>query len=199
MDTTSPPARDSGRSIGLRNWRVRSKLIAVLQAFEDGRRLAELGRQVMVLVHELQAERDFSGAYTVSGNGESARSSSLTRRAIAAEYSRNIDQRLDVNADIAGPGGDEDLPQAVRFFNDLSRAKEVTGFVGADSLGYLSLEALTETVAGPRQGPGGLCTACFTGTHPIPTHAAAGPDLRPSATTQPPTLPLPDPEPEVTR
>ena len=63
--------------IGLRNWRVRSKLIAVLvipavaflvlasfgigslvgnaQAFEEGRSLAELGRQVTALVHELQA------------------------------------------------------------------------------------------------------------------------------------------------
>jgi uncharacterized membrane protein len=30
MGTTSPPASDPGRWIGLRNWRVRSKLIAVL-------------------------------------------------------------------------------------------------------------------------------------------------------------------------
>src|SRR5512132_3646169 len=84
MDTTSPPASDPGRSIGLRNWRVRSKLIAVLvipavaflvlssfgigslvrtaPAFDDGRRLADLGREVTALVHELQAERDLSGA-----------------------------------------------------------------------------------------------------------------------------------------
>src|SRR5512132_1484385 len=90
MDTTSPPASDTGRSIGLRNWRVRSKLIAVpvipavaflvvagfgigtlvgnAQAFEDGRRLAELGRQVTALVHELQAERDLSTAYIVSAD-----------------------------------------------------------------------------------------------------------------------------------
>jgi hypothetical protein len=204
MDTTSPPASDTGRSIGLRNWRVRSKLIAVLvipavaflalasfgigtlvanaQGFEDGRRLAELGRQVTALVHELQTERDLSGAYTVSGNQdigkalseqqsranaaadayreaeaplyddlgdglrgkfdavraglddlaalrESARSSSLTARAIAAEYSRIIDGLLDVNADIAEPSGDEDLTQSVRSFNDLSRAKEVTSQV----------------------------------------------------------------------
>ncbi|HKO85309.1 MAG TPA: nitrate- and nitrite sensing domain-containing protein, partial [Actinomycetota bacterium] len=204
MDTTSPPASDPGRSIGLHNWRVRSKLIAVLvipavaflvlasfgigslvgnaQAFEDGRRLAELGRQVTALVHELQAERDLSGAFTVSGNEdvgralseqqsrvnqaagayreaeaplyddlgdplrgrfdavragladlaalrESARSSSLTARAIAAEYSRIIDGLLDVNAEIAEPGGDEDLTQSVRAFNDLSRAKEVTSQV----------------------------------------------------------------------
>jgi hypothetical protein len=204
METTSLPASDPGRSIGLRNWRVRSKLIAVLvipavaflvvagfgigslvgnaQAFEDGRRQAELGRQVTALVHELQAERDLSGAFTVSGNQdvgkalrqqqsranasadayreaeaplyddlgdrlrgrfdavraglddlaalrESSRSSSLTVRAIAAEYSRIIDRLLDVNADIAAPGGDENLSQSVRAFNDLSRAKEVTSQV----------------------------------------------------------------------
>ena len=90
MDTTSPSASASGRSIGLRNWRVRSKLIAVLvipavaflvlasfgigalvgnaQAFEDGRKLAELGRQVTALVHELQAERDLSVAFTASAD-----------------------------------------------------------------------------------------------------------------------------------
>jgi Nitrate and nitrite sensing/HAMP domain len=201
MDTTSPPASATGRSIGLRNWRVRSKLIAVLvipavaflvlasfgigalvgnaQAFEDGRKLAELGRQVTALVHELQAERDLSVAFTVTADKgvgkalleqqqqvnqavaayreaqtpldddlgerlqsrfdaaraglddlaalrESARASSLTGRATSAEYSQLIDQLLDVNAEIAEPGGDEDLAQAVRAFNDLSRAKEVT-------------------------------------------------------------------------
>src|SRR5215211_1896309 len=204
MDTTSPPASASGRLTGLRNWRVRSKLIAVLvipavaflvvagfgigslvanaQAFEDGRRLAELGQQVTALVHELQTERDLSVAFTASGNEDvgkaireqqprvnqavaayrdaeaplyedlgdrvqgrfeairaglnnlaalraSARASSLTGRAIAAEYSQIIDQLLDVNAEIAAPGGNDDLAQSVRAFNDLSRAKEVTSQV----------------------------------------------------------------------
>ena len=204
MDTTSSPASASGRSIGLRNWRVRSKLIAVLvipavaflvvagfgigtlvgnaQAFEDGRRLAELGRQVTALVHELQAERDLSVAFTATadkgvGNAlgkqqprvnqavaayreaeaplyddlgdrlrgkfdavraglddlaalrESTRASSLTGRAAAAEYSQIIDQFLDVNAEIAAPGGNDELAQSVRSFNDLSRAKEVTSQV----------------------------------------------------------------------
>jgi nitrate/nitrite sensing protein/histidine kinase/DNA gyrase B/HSP90-like ATPase/HAMP domain-containing protein len=204
MDTTSPPASDTGRSIGLRNWRVRSKLIAVLvipaiafvvvagigigslvrnaQAFEDGRRLAELGRQVTALVHELQTERDLSVAFTATadkgvGNAlgqqqpqvdqaaaayreaeaplyddlgerlqgrfdavragldslaalrEAARASSLTGRATAAEYSQIIDQLLDVNAEIAAPGGNDNLAQSVRAFNDLSRAKEVTSQV----------------------------------------------------------------------
>jgi len=204
MDTTSPPASASGRSIGLRNWRVRSKLIAVLvipavaflvvagfgigtlvgnaRAFEDGRRLAELGRQVTALVHELQAERDLSVAFTATADKgvrkaldeqqprvnqavaayreaeaalyddlgerlqgrfdavregltdlaalrESARDSSLTGRATAAEYSRIIDQLLDINGEIAAPGGNDELAQSVRAFNDLSRAKEVTSQV----------------------------------------------------------------------
>ena len=204
MDTTSPPASTSGRSIGLRNWRVRSKLIAVLvipavaflvvagfgigslvgnaQAFEEGRQLAELGRQVTALVHELQTERDLSVAVTASADQgvrdaldqqqprvnqavaayreaeaelyddlgdriqsrfdavraglddlsavrESTKAASLTGRATAAEYSQIIDQLLDVNAEIAAPGGNDDLAQSVRAFNDLSRAKEVTSQV----------------------------------------------------------------------
>jgi hypothetical protein len=202
MDTSPPPA--TGRSFGLRNWRVRSKLIAVLvipavaflvlasfgigalvgnaQAFEEGRQLAELGRQVTALAHELQAERDLSAAATSSGDQgveralneqlprvneavaayreaeaelyddlgdriqsrfdavraglddlsalrQSARTSSLTGRAVSAEYSRIIDGLLDVNAEIAAPGGDDDLSQSVRAFNDLSRAKEVSSEV----------------------------------------------------------------------
>jgi amidophosphoribosyltransferase len=54
------------------------------------------------------------------------------------------------------------------------------------------LEALTETAALPGPvPPQGLCTACFTGSIPIPD--AAGPDPTPSAATQPSTLPLPNP------
>jgi amidophosphoribosyltransferase len=46
---------------------------------------------------------------------------------------------------------------------------EVARHIGADSLGYLSLEALTEAAAGPPgSGQRGLCTACFTGDYPIP-------------------------------
>ena len=50
----------------------------------------------------------------------------------------------------------------------------MASYVGADSLGYLSLEALTDTAAGPNKGPDkGLCAACFTGNYPIPVQ----PDL----------------------
>ncbi len=42
---------------------------------------------------------------------------------------------------------------------------EIKEFVGADSLGYLSLDGLVESIALPRET---LCLACFNGTYPIP-------------------------------
>ena len=204
MSTSAPPDSEPKRAIFLRDWRLRSKLTAVLvipavaflvlasfgigslvgnaRAFDNGRRLAELGREVTALVHELQAERDYSGALVESRSPDvdklvgdqtprvdravtayrdaeeplyddlgdrlrgkfdavraglddlnslrqGAQSSSLTVRAIFNEYSRVIDQLLDLNDDIAEPGGDPDLAQSVTAFNDLSRAKEVTSQV----------------------------------------------------------------------
>jgi glutamine phosphoribosylpyrophosphate amidotransferase len=56
------------------------------------------------------------------------------------------------------------------------------------------LEDLTQTAVRAGIGPvGGLCTAWVTGSYPIPMPGAAVADLRPFATTQPPTLPLPNP------
>ena len=204
MSTSAPSDSEPKRAIFLRDWRLRSKLTAVLvipavaflvlasfgigslvgnaRAFDNGRRLAELGREVTALVHELQAERDYSGALVESRSPdvdklvgdqtprvdravtayrdaeeplyddlgdrlrgkfdavraglddlgalrEGTRSSSLTAQAIFNEYSQVIDQLLDLNDDIAEPGGDPDLAQSVTAFNDLSRAKEVTSQV----------------------------------------------------------------------
>jgi amidophosphoribosyltransferase len=42
---------------------------------------------------------------------------------------------------------------------------EVNDFVGADSLGYLSIEGLVKAVALPKDI---FCMACFTGDYPIP-------------------------------
>jgi hypothetical protein len=193
----------------LRNWRVRSKLIAVLvipavaflvlasfgigssvrdvRALDRGKRLAEFGRQVTALVHELQAERDLTAGYMevrasnsrstdakevakalaaqqplvdqrvaayreaegqlydtlgrrqqarfdaartgledLAGLREAVAATSLTEQGIFDEYSQLIARLLDVDLEIAQPGGDEELAQSVRAFNDLSRTKEVT-------------------------------------------------------------------------
>lgn len=42
---------------------------------------------------------------------------------------------------------------------------EITEFIGADSLGYLSIEGLIKSVELPREN---FCLACFTGEYPIP-------------------------------
>ena len=203
--TPFPPGSDPGRFLGLRNWRVRSKLIAVLvipavaflvlasfgigtslrdvRALDRGSKLAELSRHVTALVHELQSERDLSAGYLeekgrkantrplseqqprvdqqasayreaeaslydalgprlrsrfdaaragladLAGLREAIRSESLTGTAVFEEYSQLINALLDVDLEIAEPGGDEELAQRVRAFNDLSRAKEVTAEV----------------------------------------------------------------------
>jgi amidophosphoribosyltransferase len=64
-----------------------------------------------------------------------------------------------------------DMPTRAELVASDLLSDEVASYVGADSLGYLSLEALTETAAAPGEGPEGLCTACFTGNYPIPVEA----------------------------
>ncbi|HEX8132652.1 MAG TPA: amidophosphoribosyltransferase [Actinomycetes bacterium] len=63
-----------------------------------------------------------------------------------------------------------DMPTRAELVASALLPDEVAAYLGADSLGYLSLEALTEAAAG---GPQGLCTACFTGDYPIPVQPHA--------------------------
>jgi amidophosphoribosyltransferase len=63
-----------------------------------------------------------------------------------------------------------DMPTRAELVASDLLSDEVAAYLGADSLGYLSLEALTEAAAG---GPQGLCTACFTGDYPIPVQPDA--------------------------
>ncbi len=48
---------------------------------------------------------------------------------------------------------------------------EIRGFVGADSLGYLSLEGLVQAAGSPKDD---FCRACFDGEYPVPIPAHAG-------------------------
>jgi amidophosphoribosyltransferase len=54
--------------------------------------------------------------------------------------------------------------------SDLS-VEEVRQFVGADSLGYLSMEGMVAATGSPKQT---LCRACFDGEYPIPIPEHAG-------------------------
>jgi amidophosphoribosyltransferase len=46
---------------------------------------------------------------------------------------------------------------------------EIRAGIGADSLGYISLDGMVEAT---RQGRDRLCTACFTGEYPVPLPSA---------------------------
>ncbi|MGH2739281.1 MAG: amidophosphoribosyltransferase, partial [Actinomycetota bacterium] len=45
---------------------------------------------------------------------------------------------------------------------------EVRGFIGADSLAYLSLDSLVRATGAPKDS---FCRACFDGEYPIPVPA----------------------------
>ena len=49
--------------------------------------------------------------------------------------------------------------------------EEVRSFIGADSLGYLSLEGMVESTGTPKEG---FCRACFDGEYPIAVPEQAG-------------------------
>jgi amidophosphoribosyltransferase len=49
--------------------------------------------------------------------------------------------------------------------------EEVRAFVGADSLGYLSLDGLVDATGSPKEA---FCRACFDGEYPIPIPTEAG-------------------------
>ncbi len=63
---------------------------------------------------------------------------------------------------------------------------DIRRHIGADSLGYISLEALTESTLVPAER---LCRACFTGEYPVALPDEA---LRGKHALEQPTLPLDD-------
>lgn len=58
-----------------------------------------------------------------------------------------------------------DFPTRGELIANKKTVEEIRGFIGVDSLGYLSIEGLLSSV--PDQGKG-YCTACFSGCYPIP-------------------------------
>ena len=69
------------------------------------------------------------GLEDLTGLRDAVTAQSITARAAFGEYSQLIQSLLDINREIAEPGGDEDLAQQVRAFDDLSQAKELTSQV----------------------------------------------------------------------
>jgi amidophosphoribosyltransferase len=63
-----------------------------------------------------------------------------------------------------------DMPTRAELIASDLLTDEVGAYIGADSLAYLSLEAMTSTA---QTGGKGLCAACFTGGYPIPVDTRA--------------------------
>jgi len=59
-----------------------------------------------------------------------------------------------------------DTPTRDQLIASSRSVEEIREFVGADSLGYLSLEGLLASVGDPRDTS--FCTACYTNRYPIP-------------------------------
>jgi amidophosphoribosyltransferase len=76
-----------------------------------------------------------------------------------------------------------DMPTRAELVASDLRTDEVASYIGADSLGDLSLDALTETawgsggLGGPRGPSRALCMACLTGHYPIPVPPSPGEPL----------------------
>ncbi|MFQ5692166.1 MAG: amidophosphoribosyltransferase [Nitrospinota bacterium] len=66
-----------------------------------------------------------------------------------------------------------DTPRREELIASSQSVEEIRRFLGADSLGYLSLEGMLEAAGGlPEEGrspesEAGYCTACFTGCYPV--------------------------------
>jgi amidophosphoribosyltransferase len=61
-----------------------------------------------------------------------------------------------------------DTPTREELFASSHTPEQIREFVGADSLGYLSLAGLHDSVNGVRsEGQGGFCDACFSNQYPI--------------------------------
>jgi amidophosphoribosyltransferase len=71
-----------------------------------------------------------------------------------------------------------DTPTREELIASSHSIDDIAGYVGCDSLRYLSHEGMMSAVGAPPAGDG-YCSACFTGDYPVPLEdpAAAGADL----------------------
>jgi amidophosphoribosyltransferase len=58
-----------------------------------------------------------------------------------------------------------DMPTKDELIGSSKSVEKIRTFLGADTLGYLSIEGLLSVVPDPRES---FCAACFSGTYPIP-------------------------------
>jgi amidophosphoribosyltransferase len=64
-----------------------------------------------------------------------------------------------------------DFPDPKKLIANQYTLKEIAGYLGADSVGYLSVEGMAKATGQPLNS---LCLACFTGDYPVPIPEGSG-------------------------
>jgi len=64
-----------------------------------------------------------------------------------------------------------DFPDPKKLIANQYTLKEIAGYLGADSVGYLSVEGMAKATGQPMTS---LCLACFTGDYPVPVPEGSG-------------------------
>jgi amidophosphoribosyltransferase len=86
-----------------------------------------------------------------------------------------------------------DTPRRSELIAATHSLEEIRRYVGADSLGYLSLEGLLESVGARRQH---YCTSCYTGQYPVAFPRDENAYLQLTLKLHGAKIPLPEEEPE---
>jgi amidophosphoribosyltransferase len=64
-----------------------------------------------------------------------------------------------------------DFPDPKKLIANQYSVQEIAGYLGADSVGYLSVEGMAKATGQPMNA---LCLACFTGDYPVPIPEGSG-------------------------
>jgi amidophosphoribosyltransferase len=83
---------------------------------------------------------------------------------VRAAGAREVHMRISCPPTISPCFYGVDTPQRAELIAATHSLEEIRRYIGADSLGYLSLEGLLSSV-GPTRGK--YCTSCYTGEYPV--------------------------------
>jgi len=85
-------------------------------------------------------------------------------RMVRASGAREVHMRISCPPTISPCFYGVDTPRRSELIAATHSLEEIRRYIGADSLGYLSLEGLKGSVGASR---GSYCTSCYTGEYPV--------------------------------
>ncbi|GII01120.1 histidine kinase [Planobispora takensis] len=149
-DPDAPDARTGGK-LALRNWRVRSRLIALIAIptiaaiilgglrvisslssaadYEQVRISAELAAKLSELAHELEEERDLSARFVAQGRTQSGLAAVREQYGLVDDVARDVGDRVDLilggnDAELFGDRGRTELAQVRNRIDELGSVRK---------------------------------------------------------------------------